>query len=220
MKFVEIKWDKNIFDGQERLLPNSNKLYSQIYDVPVAGDAWSLVFEFKETPRNQGYLTHGRVRPLSDSVDDSFLVDGLQFEFLDGPKPIGLCTIVGGQEIEDRIISDIDKVDEARNALNEALGRAKNFSFSKKIIGQLCAKCDRYPFLFSHILTHDKVAAAEFLEMNFFSGDFFENLLIYSGLLSHLQNYMARFGQDEIKEWVNSLGDEVIIQKLNENGFG
>ena len=39
-----VTWNKNIFDGENKLLPNSNKLYTQIYGVPKKEDTWSVGF--------------------------------------------------------------------------------------------------------------------------------------------------------------------------------
>lgn len=55
MKSV-INWDKNIFDGEKRLLPSTKVLYTQIH-LPESKESWSIAFKFNITPRDQGYRT-------------------------------------------------------------------------------------------------------------------------------------------------------------------
>ena len=93
-KNVWISWDKHIFDGSQKLLPNSKVLYTQIYDTPDIGDAWSIVFEFEQTPKEQGYHSVARVRFLVQEAPHFILEDGFKFDFLDGKKKIGECIIV------------------------------------------------------------------------------------------------------------------------------
>lgn len=51
-----IIWDKNIFDGEKRLLPSTKVLYTQIH-LPQLKESWSIVFKFNIAPRDQGYRT-------------------------------------------------------------------------------------------------------------------------------------------------------------------
>lgn len=89
-----ILWDKNFFDGEKRLLPNSKKLYTQIHNIPN-NNSWSLVFEFEETPRMQGYKTKGKIHFLVEEAPHDILIEGYKFDFLDGQNKVGICEIIG-----------------------------------------------------------------------------------------------------------------------------
>ena len=92
MKDVIIHWDRKIFDGINRPLPNNLELYTQIY--PPNGGAWSLVFSFELSPREQGYNTLGKVKFLFDEAPNAMLVEGFRFDFMDGGNKVGLCEII------------------------------------------------------------------------------------------------------------------------------
>lgn len=93
-KKVIVSWDHNIFDGESRQLPNRNKLYSQIYDLPHIGASWSVLFEFNPAPMDQGNESKATVRFLVESAPHYILSKGFKFHFYDGPRKIGYCEIV------------------------------------------------------------------------------------------------------------------------------
>ncbi len=92
-KEVLIKWDETIFVS-EKELPNSKKLYTQLYDFPNNGDAWTLVVELEETPKQQGVLCFGKVYFLVCDAPSNVLIKGFVFNFYDGRNIIGTCEIL------------------------------------------------------------------------------------------------------------------------------
>ncbi|RVU91057.1 hypothetical protein EH230_09195 [Flavobacterium columnare] len=92
MKDVLIDWDRRVFDGQIRHLPNTLELYTQIYNIQ--GNSWSLIFKFETPPCKQGYETIGKVDFLVRDSPKNILIDNFEFDFLDGKKIIGKCKII------------------------------------------------------------------------------------------------------------------------------
>ncbi len=93
-KDILILWDKSIFDGEKRLLPNSRKIYTQIYNIPNEGDAWSLVVEFEETAQIQGYESMAKAYFLVKEAPHNILKKGFKFNFLDGRHTVGICEVI------------------------------------------------------------------------------------------------------------------------------
>ncbi len=89
---VEIRWDRSVFDGKDRLLPESLVLYTQVYISKQ--EAWSAVITFDVPPRDQGYVTYGKIRMLFDEDAPPLLKTGFTFDFLDGMRRLGVCRVI------------------------------------------------------------------------------------------------------------------------------
>lgn len=88
-----IIWDKNIFDGEKRLLPSTKVLYTQIH-LPQLKESWSIVFKFNIAPRDQGYRTIAdEVFFLSEKAPNEIFKEGFKFNFMDAPNIIGKCML-------------------------------------------------------------------------------------------------------------------------------
>lgn len=92
MKEVVMQWDEKVFDGENRILPDALELYTQLY--PPDSGAWSLVFSFELSPREQGYSTLGTVKFLVDEAPHKMLIEGFEFDFMDGRNKVGFCEIL------------------------------------------------------------------------------------------------------------------------------
>jgi hypothetical protein len=120
MENVLIVWDREAFDSEKRLLPNSNKLYTQIYGIPEKGKGWTLVFEFEETPRNQGYRSKAKVHFLVPEAPHDILKPGFKFDFWDGASKVGHCEIVAAESIKiDEIHSRILQIQDEQRKLRD-----------------------------------------------------------------------------------------------------
>lgn len=92
MKCIII-WDETIFDGITTILPDTNILYTQIYINNK--EAWSIVFQFNHSPREQGTITIAdEVYFLSPKAPKELLEVGLIFDFKDGKRVIGKCELI------------------------------------------------------------------------------------------------------------------------------
>lgn len=109
MKTVEINWDRNIFDGEKRLLPKSKILYTQIHTL--SQESWSVVIEFDAPPRDQGYTTIGKIRMLNEEESPDLLTPGFVFDFLDGPHKLGVCRVLEENlSVIQEIIDDLQEL--------------------------------------------------------------------------------------------------------------
>lgn len=94
-KNVIITWNKDFFDNSKRLLPDTTKLCTQIHNPLKNRFSWTIVFEFAETARQQGYISMAKAYFLVKDAPHDILRDGYRFDFLDGNTVIGICEVVG-----------------------------------------------------------------------------------------------------------------------------
>lgn len=212
-KIVIVVWDKEIFDGELRLLPNSNKIYSQIYDVPEKGSSWSLVFEFDETPRIQGYKSKGKVHFLTKDGPHDILKNGFRFDFLDGPRVIGHCEILEEQspcsisEIETRIALIEEEKKDFRDYVNKLIQNNSKFGSNELI--NLFKYIDQYPYLFRLILLDNEQLAKDYLKKYFFKPPIESNAVYHSNLSFFTYQLKSALGEDAYKRFLIEIPDNV-----------
>jgi len=217
-KNVVIVWDKEIFDGEIRLLPNSNKVYSQIYDVPKKGESWSLVFEFEETPRIQGSKSKGKVHFLSKDGPHDILKNGFRFDFLDGPRVIGHCEILEEQstcsvsEIETRIELIEEEKKDFRDYVNQLIQNDPKFEPNE--LKKLFKYVDNYPYLFKLILLENERLAIEYLQNYFFKTPIESNAVYSSNLSFFLFQIKSNLKQDQYNLFLSSMPESVKSHKI------
>lgn len=213
MKDALVIWDKSIFDGENKLLPNSDKLYTQIHGVPAEEDSWSVVLDFKETPRNQGYKSKAKVKFLVDEAPHDILKPGFKFTFFDGSKKIGICEIINANKIN---ISDIqtrinlieDEKNDFRIHINSL--KVENIVYKhNNELEKIVRHSDNYPYLFSLVLRLKKEIALGYLEKYFFNLPIESNAAYHSNLPLFLFVFKEIAGEEELKNYIDCLSDEI-----------
>ena len=168
MKKVKIYWDKEIFDGVHRLLPNTNQLYSQI---TVEDKTWSLIFYFSSAPILQGYITEGEVKFLAEDAPHEALHSDFEFNFLDGKLVVGKCVIFAGSIGSiDSILQKIELIDNHKKRLINELKHLNNnqISYDDQQLTMLVKHSDEYLAIFPLIIHLNSEIAEEYLKEKMF----------------------------------------------------
>ena len=218
-KTVVVVWDKEIFDGEIRLLPNSNKLYSQIYDVPKNGSSWSLVFEFEETPRIQGYKSNGTVHFLSNKAPVELLSDGFKFDFFDGAKKIGHCEIVDKNSNYSilEVVTRIELIEEEKSEFRSYINTLIKNNYKPDLEGDLrilFKYINEYPYLFQLILRENEGAAIEYLQKYFFKTPIESNAVYGSNLSFFIYQIKSILKEDQYNQFLSNIPESVKSHKI------
>ena len=89
-KVVLIEWLKEYFIRESKELPDTTRLYTQLY---VNGEVWTLVVDFETSPKEQGFLSIGVCHLLITDAPVE-LKEGDTFPFWDGATQIGMCLLI------------------------------------------------------------------------------------------------------------------------------
>ena len=89
-KVVLIEWLKEYFIRESKELPDTTRLYTQLY---VNGEVWTLVVDFETSPKEQGFLSIGVCHLLITDAPVE-LIEGDTFPFWDGATQIGTCLLI------------------------------------------------------------------------------------------------------------------------------
>jgi hypothetical protein len=211
---VIVSWDKDIFDGEIRLLPNVNKVYSQIYNVPEDGASWSLAFEFEETPRIQGYRSKGTVHFISEKAPSEILIHGFTFDFFDGSKKVGSCEVVkfldgySISEIETRIELIEEEKNDFRSFINKLITKNAKTN-NKDELRKLFKYVDDYSYLFKLILIQDKELAVEYLKNYFFTSPVEDRAVYRSNLSFFTYQFKKVAGADSYQDLLSQVSESV-----------
>ncbi len=221
-KDVLILWDRNFFDGQKRLLPNSKKLYTQIHNIPNNYDSWSLVLEFEETPRIQGYKTKARTHFLVEEAPHNILKEGYKFDFLDGQNKVGICEIINYEsicisEIQTRIDLIESEKREFRNFINSI--KVSNLKYRTEELNKLTKYINDYPYIYNLVLKLDSDVAIEYLNKYFLKLPIENNVVYHSNLPFFIFNLKNEIGESKFKEYINSLSSEVVNNEIFKNAM-
>ncbi len=212
MKDVLVFWNKDVFDGEKKLLPNTSRLYTQIYDIPENGNSWSLVFNFEETPRVQGYKSKAKVGFLVDEAPLDVLKTGLKFDFLDGSHKLGVCEIINVNsinisEVQTRIdLIENEKID-FKNYVNSI--KSKDVVYTDDDLNKIVMYSNDYPNLFSLVLKLDKDIALNYLKNYFLTEPIESNFVYHSNLPLFLFNLKKCIGEKMLKSYIDSFSEEV-----------
>ncbi|CAA0255640.1 conserved hypothetical protein [Tenacibaculum maritimum] len=223
MKKVIISWDRVFFDGEKKLLPNVNRMFTQIYDVPIKGECWSLKFVFDETPRMQGYKSTARVSFLLDNAPHHLLIKGFKFDFLDKSQTIGSCKIIDTDPISGENIKErIKLIEEEKKELQKYIKSIDkdDFLFTKEDLKKIVSYSDDYPYLFHFILRLDKKVAMEYMEDYFFSIPLENNVVYHSNLELFLLDLKEELGEEKLKLYIESFSNELKEDKIILNALG
>lgn len=224
MKDAIVRWDKNIFDGEKRLLPDKERLITQIYGIPEKNDSWSIVFEFKETPRMQGYKSKAKVRFLVDEAPHDILKKGFHFDFMDGPNRIGECEIVENDPIELKdILKKIELIETEKSSFREYVKSLakEDLIFTHKELSELAMHSNSYPFLFSLILKLDSNIALHYLSKYFLDYPLEGKTVYQSNLPLFFFDIKNEIGEKQLLDFIEKLPEQVkrsdiVIKALDE----
>ena len=224
MKDAIVIWDKNIFDGENKLLPNSNRLFTQIYGTPEKESSWSIILDFEETPRIQGYKSKSKVKFLVEKAPHDILKEGFEFDFLDGTKKIGICKIINSNSINiNEIQVRLDLIENEKIELRSYVNslRLEEISYMDEDLIKIVKYSNDYPYLFPLILKLNKTIALEYLKEYFFNIPIESNTVYHSNLPLFLFNLKKVIGEEELKIHMDSFSNEVknnniIISALDE----
>ncbi|TWP25431.1 hypothetical protein ETU10_00050 [Apibacter muscae] len=205
-----IHWDKNIFDGEKRLLPSAKVLHTQIH-FPELNEAWSIAFKFNISPRDQGYRSIAdEVFFLSEKAPKDVLKEGFKFSFLDGANVIGECLLFEEKiiEIED-IIERIKLIDQEKHELKMFIASMNNnsYSYTTDELYELIKYSIDYPYIFSFVLNIDKNIALEYLSKHYLVK--LNNVLESSNLPLFLFNIEKVLGKEEFDKFIEKLPKEI-----------
>lgn len=213
-----ITWDKAVFDGEKRLLPNSKILYTQIY-IPEKKEGWSIVFNLKKSARDQGYRTIvDEVQFLSKEAPCELLKEGYKFDFMDGAKKVGDCVLINNKSIDigsilDRIeLLEIEKLDFKKfiSSIKNDVIESTDVSLKK-----LVKHSDDYPYLFSLVLKVNKEIALDYL-----NNSIKNNAVNHSNLSLFFFDIDKHLGRQIFTTFINSLpkdlNEEAIVKSAIE----
>jgi len=218
-KDVLIFWDKNIFDGEKRLLPNSKKLYTQFYEDI---NSWSIVFEFEETARIQGYKSKAKAHFLVKEAPHSLFKEGFKFDFLDGRKKIGICEIRCNNHISmDDIQFKIDSIENLNKEFKSFINsiEVKGITYTKEELNQVLKYINDYPFLYKLVIKLDKNLAISYLNKYFFKLPVESNAVYHSNLPFFIFNLKNELGEEEFFNYKSKIPLEIINNQIIRNAF-
>lgn len=209
MKSVIIKWNKEIFDGEKRLLPDACKLFS--YTKLEDGNAWTVVFNFNNSPRNQGYISKGEVDFVADKAPKEILVAGFTFEIFDGPNSIASCEIIVNKKLYiDDIKDKIYNIESLKAELQKDIEKYKQSNeveYDDNQLYRIIPYVDSYPFLFSLVAHLNIKLACEYIKQYFLSEPLDEKIAYNSNLSFFFYIIKKEHGVRELTNFIDSLSD-------------
>lgn len=208
MKKVKIYWNKEIFDGLNRLLPNTNQLYSHI---TIEGRTWTLCFNFSVVPILQGYITEGEVRFLMEEAPHEVLQPNFEFNFLDGQKVVGKCTIFSTLNINiTSILEEIEEINKLRDNLIDKIKhlnlKHNEISYDNQELSKLIKYSDEYLAIFPLVVKLNKEIAEGYLKEKMF-----EWIRMYSKsplMHPYIPNFLY-YMKEKDSSFFNNLPDEI-----------
>ncbi|MCV9933864.1 hypothetical protein OIU80_16395 [Flavobacterium sp. LS1R47] len=207
-----ITWDKNIFDGEKRLLPDSNTLYTQIY-ISEKKEGWSVVFNLKTSARDQGYKTIAdEVKFLADEAPHELLKDGFKFDFMDGAKKVGECILFNKKIITiNSILDRVELLEMEKQDFKMYINSIKDdsFDYSDEEIKKLIKYSSDYPYLFSLVLKLNKKIALEYLNETYLKYPIKSNVVYHSNLSLFLFNIDKYLGRKDFTKFIEELPKNV-----------
>lgn len=205
-----INWDKNIFDGEKKLLPSTKVLHTQIH-LPELKESWSIGFKFNITPRDQGYRTIAdEVFFLSEKAPKEILKEGFKFNFMDGPNIIGECILFQEKLVEmEDVIDRIKLVEQEKHELKMFITSINNssFNYTTNELEELIKYSSDYPYIFSFVLNFDKNIALKYLSNNYLVK--LNNVLESSNLPLFLFNIEKFLGKEKFDMFIEKLPNEI-----------
>lgn len=215
-----INWNKNIFDGEKRLLPSTKLLYTQIY-LPESKQGWSIAFKFDISPRDQGYKTiANEVFFLSEDAPKGILKQGFKFDYMDGSHKVGECILFENKilEIED-IIDRVKLIEQEKHDLKMYISSIDNNSlnYTKDNLEYLVKYSSEYPYIFSFVLNIDKNIALKYLSNNYLVK--LSNTLESSNLPLFLFNIEKFLGKEELDMFIKKLPNEIKENEIFRNSI-
>lgn len=207
MKNVIIEWNKKIFDGTQRLLPDSLELFS--YTKLNDESAWTVLFNFSISPRNQGYTSKGTVKFVSEKAPKNILIEGFTFEIFDGPNSIANCKIYIKEKLFLKDIKEKINFIEAKKAeLQEYVKIYKHsneIKYDDNLLCEIMPYINEYPYLFSLIIRLDVSSAYQYL-IKYFLTEPLEDKVVYESNLSFfLYTIKNECGNEELSKFINAL---------------
>lgn len=89
-KPILIEWEREYFIAQSKDLPDTNRLYTQLY---TSNGVWTLIIDFETPPKQQVFLSIGFCHLLIIDAPIN-LKGGDTFPFWDGATKIGECLLM------------------------------------------------------------------------------------------------------------------------------